>query len=409
MLLFGRHGNPFAGHNTKLLMVRGIAGCISFLAVVYAVRTIPISTALVLFYSYPAFAALFSALTSRENVMKQIFWALFAFCGVAVFLDTKMEGGLLGQSMSLVGAAFAGVAMASIRKARETNGPVIIYLYFCLTGAAISFIPFVYNPQVPACATDWWMVGGIVSTSVVAQLLMNQGFQYCTACEGGAAADQRGAVRRHLRVRVTQREPDLAFLGGRADDPREYCRARPDYRRGGTGCGPEEGMTFERPAAQRVFDMERWKVFPFSCPGSTQTLPWCLSAISFTIASPRPRAGGALGCDGSLKHLENPLAVLRFQAYSIIGYGEDVEVLGFRATQPDLAQLVSAVFQGVCRRSCGTHAAATPGPPGEYGRYLVGPTRSAARSAVPRTHLSPMQRCRSSRWLRWPGALPWPL
>jgi drug/metabolite transporter (DMT)-like permease len=185
MLIFGWRSNPFSGRNHKFLMLRGVAGSLSFLAVVIAFRLIPISTALVLFYVFPAFAALFSTLLFKEKLTKDLLWAVVTLGGAAVILDSRLEGGLLGQVMSLVGAAFAGVALAAVKKARETNGPVIIYLYFCLAGAVISFLPFVADPQLPASAYDWFIVAGIVTTSLIAQLLMNQGFHYCGSFEGG--------------------------------------------------------------------------------------------------------------------------------------------------------------------------------------------------------------------------------
>ena len=185
VLIFGWRRNPFDGPNRRYLMLRGVAGSLSFFAVVIAYRLIPISTALVLFYVFPAFAALFSALFFKEKITKDLLWAVVTLVGVAVMLDSRLEGGLVGQVMSLVGAAFAGIAVAAVKKARETNGPVIIYLYFCLAGAAMSFVPFVAHPQLPTSAYDWFIVGGIVTTSLIAQLLMNQGFHYCGSFDGG--------------------------------------------------------------------------------------------------------------------------------------------------------------------------------------------------------------------------------
>ena len=185
ILLFGWRRNPFAGPNRRFLVLRGIAGSLSFLALIIAFRLIPISTALVLFYVFPAFAALFSTLLFKEKLSKDLLWVLLALGGVAVMLDTKLEGGILGQAMSLVGAAFAGIAVAAVKKARETNGSVIIYLYFCLAGAVISFAPFVADPQIPSTAHEWMVIGGIVGTSLIAQLLMNEGFHYCSSFEGG--------------------------------------------------------------------------------------------------------------------------------------------------------------------------------------------------------------------------------
>jgi drug/metabolite transporter (DMT)-like permease len=61
----------------------------------------------------------------------------------------------------------------------------VIYLYFCLLGALISFPGFISQPQLPRSGIEWLMTGGIVFTSIAAQLLMNQGFQYCKSWEGG--------------------------------------------------------------------------------------------------------------------------------------------------------------------------------------------------------------------------------
>jgi drug/metabolite transporter (DMT)-like permease len=185
LLVFGWRRNPFSGHNHRFLMLRGVAGSLSFFAVVIAYRLIPISTALVLFYVFPAFAALFSTLFFKEKVTKDLIWVVVTLGGVAVMLDSRLEGGLLGQVMSLVGAAFAGIAVAAVKKARATNGPVIIYLYFCLAGAVMSLVPFAAAPQLPTSAYDWFIVGGIVATSLIAQLMMNQGFHYCGSFEGG--------------------------------------------------------------------------------------------------------------------------------------------------------------------------------------------------------------------------------
>jgi drug/metabolite transporter (DMT)-like permease len=184
-LIFYRSHNPLAGDNPKLLILRGIAGSIAFLAEVLAIRLIPISTALVLFYTFPAFAALFSVLLYKEETGKELLWVLLALCGVAVFFDFRLEGGILGQVISLLGAVFAGLAVTSVKKLRETNGPVIIYFYFCLTGTAITCLPFLSNPQWPGSFQEWLFVGGIVGLSIMAQLLMNHGFHYCKSWEGG--------------------------------------------------------------------------------------------------------------------------------------------------------------------------------------------------------------------------------
>ena len=184
--IIGWKGNPFSGHDRKLLVVRGITGCCAFLALVAAIRLIPISTALVLFFSFPAFAAFFSPLIFKETITRdEVLFVFAALAGVAVLFDFSLHTALLGQALAVLGGGFAGLTVSIIKKLRETNGPVVIYLYFCLLGSLISLPPFMANPQIPKVPVEWLMLGGIVTSALAAQLLMNEGFRYCKSWEGG--------------------------------------------------------------------------------------------------------------------------------------------------------------------------------------------------------------------------------
>src|SRR3972149_4262569 len=59
--VFGRHGSPFRSPDTKRLLIRGCSGSIAFVAFVFSVRMLPVSTALMLLYSFPVFSAVFLA------------------------------------------------------------------------------------------------------------------------------------------------------------------------------------------------------------------------------------------------------------------------------------------------------------------------------------------------------------
>ena len=186
LLVFGRHGNPYRGHNIRLLVIRGCTGSAAFIFVVTAIRLLPISTAQVIFYAYPVFAAIFAFLIYREGISKAgMVCIAIMIAGIAILFDFSMQGTVFGQFMALGGAAFAGITVTLIRSLREKNGPVIIYLYFCSMGTLVTLPPFAMAPLIPATAVEWAMVLGIVFSSVTAQLLMNQGFFYCRGWEGG--------------------------------------------------------------------------------------------------------------------------------------------------------------------------------------------------------------------------------
>jgi drug/metabolite transporter (DMT)-like permease len=186
LAVFGRHRNPFRGNNTRLLIIRGCTGSVAFVSLVTAIRLLPVSTALVIFYSYPIFSALFSFLIYGERMGKiEIACTVAVLIGVGILFDFKLDGGLFGQIVALVGGMFAGITVTLIRTLREKNGPVIIYLYFCTMGSLVTSPMFFQNPVLPGNPVEWVMILGIILTSVSAQLLMNQGFFYCRGWEGG--------------------------------------------------------------------------------------------------------------------------------------------------------------------------------------------------------------------------------
>ena len=186
LIIFGRHNNPFIGNNTRLLIIRGCVGSVAFISLITALKMLPLSTALVIFYSFPAFSAVFAYMIYGEKIGKlEIACIVLVMVGVGALFDFRPGGTFFGQAMALFGAVFAGLTVTLIRSLREKNGPVIIYLYFCTMGALVTAPSFIMTPLLPGTPLEWVMVLGIVFTSLTAQLLMNQGFFYCKGWEGG--------------------------------------------------------------------------------------------------------------------------------------------------------------------------------------------------------------------------------
>ncbi len=185
-LIFGKKANPAKGINIRLLIIRGCVGSVAFVSMVTAIRFLPVSTALVLFYSFPAFSAVASYFIYGERIgWSEMACISVVMLGIAVLFDVDLSGSMTGQIMAVVGGAFAGLTVTLIRSLRQNNGPVVIYLYFCMMGTLVTSPMFITHPVFPSSATEWVMVLGIVLTSLSAQLLMNQGFFYCRGWEGG--------------------------------------------------------------------------------------------------------------------------------------------------------------------------------------------------------------------------------
>ena len=184
--IFSRRGNPFRSPNQRLLIVRGCTGSVAFIFFIFSVRLLPVSTALMLLYAFPAFAAVFSSWIYREKA-SAVGWACLAtvLIGVALLVDPKSGGEMLGYGAGLFSAVFAGLTVAIIRQLKQTNGSVVIYLYFCLVGSMVT-APFYFQaPVLPFSLDQILLCGGIILSSIVGQLLMNHGFGYCRSWEGG--------------------------------------------------------------------------------------------------------------------------------------------------------------------------------------------------------------------------------
>jgi drug/metabolite transporter (DMT)-like permease len=186
LTVFGRKTNLYRGNNIRLLIIRGCVGTVAFISMITSIRILPVSTALVIFYSFPVFAAIASFIIYKERIGKlEIGCMMTVIIGVGVLLEFKLGTSLFGQFMALLGGVFAGLTVTFIRTLRVKNGPAVIYLYFCTMGMLACLPMFVLNPIMPVTAMEWAMVLGIVFTAVTAQLLMNQGFFYCRGWEGG--------------------------------------------------------------------------------------------------------------------------------------------------------------------------------------------------------------------------------
>ena len=185
LMLLRHEKNPFNGQNIPLLMLRGCTGSIAFFAWIMAMRQLPLSTAIVIFYTFPAFAAIFSFLLYKERLgILEMGCIGLVVLGVSVLFDFNLAGGLTGQILAVVAGGFAGFTVTLIQSLRKNNGPVVIYLYFCAMGSLITLPQFIMAPIIPANFAEWAIAAGIIGSSVTAQLLMNQGFFYCRGFEG---------------------------------------------------------------------------------------------------------------------------------------------------------------------------------------------------------------------------------
>ena len=179
-----RGDGSLKGDSTGFLLLRGLTGTIAFLCLVKSIAMIPLSNAMVLFYAFPLFAALFSffilkeSLTRVEGVLIGV-----GLMGIFVLIDPSSHGLGMGHVYALLAGVFAGLTVVFIRKVRKTNGPLIIYFYFCVVGGVVSFPLFIADFTLPGFELFALLIV-LAVLLLIGQLFMNQGFKFCKASEG---------------------------------------------------------------------------------------------------------------------------------------------------------------------------------------------------------------------------------
>ena len=177
-------GASLKGNQIGALVLRGIFGTVSFFCLLKSMTLIPFSLTMVLFYTYPIFVAFFSFLLLGETIGKrEIVLIGVGSAGAYVLINPASHSLNAGHLFALLASCIGAMAMVMIRKARKSDGAMIIYFYFCLVGGAISF-PFALSDWKMPASPEWILLLTLGLSLLVAQLMMNQGFKYCKAAEG---------------------------------------------------------------------------------------------------------------------------------------------------------------------------------------------------------------------------------
>ena len=172
------------GNSTRVLLLRGLTGTLAFFCLVKSITMIPLSNAIVLFYTFPLFATFFSFLLLKEALKKlEVLLTAIGLIGIYILINPSSHSYSLGHVFGLLAGGFAGLTVVLIRKVRKTNGALMIYFYFCLVGGVVSFPFFIVNFTMPNF--EFILLLTVLAVIfLIAQLLMNQGFKYCKASEG---------------------------------------------------------------------------------------------------------------------------------------------------------------------------------------------------------------------------------
>ena len=182
--LLSSKGMSLRGNQTRILILRGFFGTLSFFFLLKSIAMIPLSNAIVLHYTFPLFAALFSFLFFKIALEKgEIILILIGLIGIYILTNPDFHSFNSGYLFGFLSGCFGGLAMVLAHKARQTNSAFVIYFYFCLIGGMITS-PFVLqNLKVPGIQNAILLVL-VAVLLLIGQVVMNHGLKFCKASEG---------------------------------------------------------------------------------------------------------------------------------------------------------------------------------------------------------------------------------
>jgi drug/metabolite transporter (DMT)-like permease len=205
--------NQFSLPKNPLLILRGVVGTVAFSSLVLAIQNLPFSTAIVIFYSFPLFSALFSLLFKEKITLYGDVCLVLTLLGIIVLFNFNVVGSTFGKLIALNSAVFAGLTVSLIRKLNSYDSTVI-YSSFCLIGTILCFYPFILSPQLPSNTREMSFIFLIIVLSLIGQLLMNIGFKYCKSWEGGVFMSSELIFSTILGILVLHETVGMNFLVG---------------------------------------------------------------------------------------------------------------------------------------------------------------------------------------------------
>jgi drug/metabolite transporter (DMT)-like permease len=174
---------PFKVFNLKYLLLRGLFGSIAMVLFMLAVDLTSSGRAMLLTNTYPIFVAIYGYLFFKEEISyKSILSLLICFIGIFFIFYDKSNYPLIGDLLALISALFAGAAVQYLKKAREKNNPIIIYLFVCFWGILFTFISGseIFNINIYS-AIIIFVLG---ASALIGQMFMAYGFKFVTATKG---------------------------------------------------------------------------------------------------------------------------------------------------------------------------------------------------------------------------------
>jgi drug/metabolite transporter (DMT)-like permease len=199
------YGQPKHWH---LLIMRGAFGAMAMTVFYFAISKLPLAEAVTILFCNPATTALLGWLVLGEKFgVKTTIGCVAAMAGVVLVMQppwilhliynnsttssstTWSQDRAQGMALALSGAILASCAYISVRVIGKREAPLTVAMYFHTVSFLSATIPLLLGiPEVPVLPSvnNVFKLGGLISCSFIAQLLVNRGIQLEEASRAAA-------------------------------------------------------------------------------------------------------------------------------------------------------------------------------------------------------------------------------
>ena len=123
----------------KLHALRAITGITGFYCFYYGINLLSISSATLLFFSFPLFVPLVARIWLKIKLLHHLWWGLgLAFIGLIFILHPGRHSFDLWAFIPLLGAFSIAIAVITVRRLHHTEPTGRIMAYFFLSGVLIT-------------------------------------------------------------------------------------------------------------------------------------------------------------------------------------------------------------------------------------------------------------------------------
>jgi drug/metabolite transporter (DMT)-like permease len=187
LLYPGPEYQPLRMLQKPMLALRGLVGVAGLILFYLTLLKLDLGRATVLNLSYPVFASLLAALFMKEIIRtSQLWWMFAALPGVAMLCGADFRSWVpLWDAVALIGALFAGGAVALVRYLHKSEHSSVIYASQCFYSVAVA-VPLVLHDGAG------WSAGSFIWLTLAAvvvaggQLAMTHAYRSLSVATGSS-------------------------------------------------------------------------------------------------------------------------------------------------------------------------------------------------------------------------------